>query len=104
VTGTPFGPAFLDARRRAGARDHVSMARWNSFKAHGDRGLAEAGNPHHRARVEYSEKTILVHLSDEDGPGWTCLAVDRETRRCAVSQARRQMDAASDAYERLYGA
>jgi hypothetical protein len=80
------------------------MARWNSFRTHGDRGLAEAGNPQHRARVEYSEKTILVHLSDEDGPGWTCLAVDRETRRYAVSQARRQMDAASDAYQRLYGA
>jgi len=82
----------------------VAMPRWNSFTTHGDRGLAEAGNPQHRARVEYSEKAILVHLSDEDGPGWTCLAVDRETRRYAVSQARRQLDAASDAYERLYGA
>jgi hypothetical protein len=81
----------------------VLVPRWNSFKTHGDRGLAEAGNPRHRARVEYSEKTILVHLSDEDGPGWTCLAVDRETRRYAVSQGRRQMDAASDAYDRLYG-
>ena len=82
--------------------DHVVMPRWNSFRTHGARGLAEAGNPQHRARVEYSEKTILV-LSDEDGPGWTCLAVDRETRRYAVSQGRRQMDAASDACERLYG-
>jgi hypothetical protein len=29
--------------------------------------------------------------------------VDRETRRYAVSQARRQVDAASDAYAQLYG-
>jgi hypothetical protein len=79
------------------------MPRWNSFRTHGDRGLAEAGNPLHRARVEYSDRTILVHLSDEDAPGWTCLAVDRETRRYAVSQARRQVDAASDAYAQLYG-
>jgi hypothetical protein len=79
------------------------MPRWSSFVTAGHRGLAEEGNPAHRARVEYSEKTILVHLSDEDGPGWTVLAVDRETRRCAVSQARRQLDAATDACERLYG-
>jgi hypothetical protein len=79
------------------------MPRWTSFVTAGRRGLAEEGNPAHRARVEYSERTILVHLSDEDGPGWTVLAVDRETRRYAVSQARRQLDAASDACERLYG-
>jgi hypothetical protein len=78
------------------------MPRWNSFVTSGPRGLSEAGNPAHRARVEYSEKTILVHLSDEDGPGWTVLAVDRQTRRWTVSQALRQIDAASDACERLY--
>jgi hypothetical protein len=43
-----------------------------------------------------------VHLSDEDGEGWTVLAVDRETRRWVVAQARRQLDAAEDAYSRLY--
>ena len=37
-----------------------AMARWDSFVTRGDRGLAEAGNPHHRARVEYSENTIRV--------------------------------------------
>ena len=30
------------------------------------------------------------------------LAVDRATRRWIVSQSRRQLDAATDAYERLY--
>jgi hypothetical protein len=43
-----------------------------------------------------------VHLSDEDGMGWTALAVDRATRRWVVAQARRQLDAAEDAYSRLY--
>ena len=43
-----------------------------------------------------------MHLSDEEGDGWTVLAVDRETRRWVVSQARRQMEAVQDAYARLY--
>lgn len=80
-------------RRRSG---------WTSFVAAGHRGLHEEGNPAHRARVEHNAATILVHLSGEDGPGWTCLAVDRETRRCAVAQGRRQSDAAQAAYAELY--
>jgi hypothetical protein len=43
-----------------------------------------------------------VHLSDEDGKGWTVLAVDRETRRWVVVQARKQLEAAEQAYEQLY--
>ena len=43
-----------------------------------------------------------MHLSDEDGPGWTVLAVDRATRRWVVVQGLRQLDAAEDAYGRLY--
>jgi hypothetical protein len=82
------------------------MARWSSFVADPEeerpRILHEEGNPAHRARVEYSETTILVHLSGEDGAGWTVLAVDRVTRRCAVAQGRRQIDAARAAYEELY--
>jgi hypothetical protein len=45
---------------------------------------------------------LLVHLSDEDGKGWTVLAVDRATRGCAVAQVLRQVDAAEAAYTRLY--
>jgi hypothetical protein len=44
---------------------------WSSFVASGERELSEAGNPEHRVRVEYSARTLLVHLSDEDGTGWT---------------------------------
>jgi hypothetical protein len=81
-------------------------SRWSSFVADPaeprPRTLREEGNPDHRARVEYSAETILVHLSDEDGAGWTVLAVDRATRRFAVAQARRQIDAAADAHRRLY--
>jgi hypothetical protein len=82
-------------------------SRWTSFVAdpHGDpaRTLHEDGNPHHRVRVEHDDRTLLVHLSDEDGAGWTVLAVDRATRRYVVAQARRQIDAARDAYGRLHG-
>ncbi len=66
------------------------------------RTLTESGNPAHRLRVEHNRETLLVHLSDEDGKGWTVLAVDRATRRWAVAQARRQLDAAEEAYSRLY--
>jgi hypothetical protein len=78
--------------------------RWTSF--HADPGtpriLHEEGNPAHRLRVEHNRHTLLVHLSDEAGDGWTVLAVDRATRRWVVSQARRQIEAAEDAYARLY--
>jgi len=81
-------------------------SRWTSFVADaGDervRTLSEEGNPAHRLRVEHNRDTLLVHLSDEDGEGWTVLAVDRATRRCVVAQGRRQREAAEDAYARLY--
>jgi hypothetical protein len=81
-------------------------AGWTSFVAdpHEERPrvLREAGNPHHRVRVEHNARTLLVHLSDEDGAGWTVLAVDRATRRHAVAQAPRQLDAAREAFARLY--
>ncbi|MGI8429459.1 MAG: hypothetical protein ACR2OB_09175 [Solirubrobacteraceae bacterium] len=64
--------------------------------------LSEEANRDHRARVEHNQDTILVHLSGEDGHGWTVLAVDRLTRRWAVAQAQRQLDAAQEAFERLY--
>ena len=66
------------------------------------RTLHEDGNPAHRLRVEHDGDTLLVHLSGEDGAGWTVLAVDRATRSYAVAQSRRQLDAAREAYERLY--
>jgi hypothetical protein len=81
-------------------------SRWTSFVADPDeerpRVLREEGNPDHRLRVEHNRDTLLVHLSDEDGKGWTVLAVDRASRRWAVAQARRQLEAAEDAYSRLY--
>ena len=64
--------------------------------------LHEEGNPAHRVRVEHNRDTVLVHLSGEDGHGWTVLAVDRTTRRWAVAQAGRQLDAAQDAFAQLY--
>jgi catechol 2,3-dioxygenase-like lactoylglutathione lyase family enzyme len=82
-------------------------SRWTSFVADPreprPRVLAEQGNARHRLRVEHNRDTLLVHLSDEDGSGWTVLAVDRATRRWAVTQAGRQADAAATAHRRLYG-
>jgi hypothetical protein len=83
-------------------------SRWTSFVADPDnprpRTLYEEGRPSHRARVEHNRNTILIHLSDEDGGGWTVVVVDRPTRRWAVAQARRQVEAAREAFERLYEA
>ncbi len=84
----------------------LSRSCWTSFVADPEdarpRTLYEEGNASHRARVEHNRDTILVHLSDEDGRGWTVLAVDRRTRLWAVGQARRQLDAAETAFRQLY--
>jgi hypothetical protein len=81
-------------------------SRWTSFVADAGaetpRALAEAGNPAHRVRVEHNRDTLLVHLSDEDGKGWTVLAVDRATRRWEVAQGRSQREVAAEAFARLY--
>lgn len=79
-------------------------SRWTSFVADeaGGHSLHEAGNPAHRLRVEHDRRTLLVHLSDEDGTGWTVLAVDRETRRHVVVQGRRQSQTAQQAHRALY--
>lgn len=81
--------------------------RWTSFVAPDPepgrrvRQLHEEGNPRHRLRVEHDGETLLIHLSDEDGGGWTTVAVDRATRHWAVAQAGRQADAAQTAYDGL---
>jgi catechol 2,3-dioxygenase-like lactoylglutathione lyase family enzyme len=84
-----------------------SRSRWTSFvadpKEERPRVLREQQNPTHRLRVEHNRATLLVHLSDEDGQGWTVLAVDRATRRWTVAQAPRQLDAVKDAHSELYG-
>lgn len=32
--------------------------------------------------VEHDSHTLLVHISDEDGRGWTTVALDRRSRAC----------------------
>jgi hypothetical protein len=66
------------------------------------RGLHESVNPDHRLRVEHDAHTLLIHLSNEDGAGWTTIAIDRATRRWAVAQDRVQTTTARKAYELLY--
>jgi|SRR5215813_10146288 len=81
--------------------------RWTSFvgipeKGGFTRGLHEQNNPAHRVRIEHNQDTLLIHLSDEDGGGWTTVAIDRATREWAVAQRTRQMDAAKAAWGQLY--
>lgn len=91
-------------------RPNAGRGRWTSFVAEDvtssrvARGLHEQANSRHRLRVEHDAYTMLIHLSDEDGTGWTTVAVDRATRACAVARALRQTDAARDAYDGLYAA
>jgi hypothetical protein len=85
-----------------------SRGRWTSFlgvpsPGRQVRGLQEEGNPLHRVRVEHDRHTLLVHISDEDGGGWTTVAIDRGTREWSVAQRDRQTDAAEAAYTLLYG-
>jgi hypothetical protein len=90
------------------ARTDSGRGRWTSFVADDTkpgrvvRGLHEQANPRHRLRVEHDAHTLLVHLSDEDGAGWTTIAVDRATRQWAVAQAPVQSEAARAAFEGLY--
>jgi hypothetical protein len=83
----------------------VPGSRWGSFVADagGAHLLHEAANPAHRCRIEHDAHTLLVHLSGEDGDGWTVLAVDRQTRRWAVGQAPTQLGAATRAVDGLRG-
>ncbi len=90
------------------ARPPSGRRRWTSFVADDTspgksvRGLHETTNPSHRLRVEHDQYTLLIHLSDEDGHGWTTIAVDRATRQSAIAQGLRQSDTAHRAYESLY--
>jgi hypothetical protein len=76
--------------------------RWTSFVTEGRRGLHEDGNAKHRLRVEHNKNTLLIHLSGEDGGAWTCVAVDRKTRKSVVAQAPTQLAAAEKAFAKLY--
>ncbi len=81
-------------------------SRWTSFLADPSelkpRILSESGNPQHRLRVEHNRDTLLIHLSGEDGKGWTVFAVDRATRSWAVAQGGAQQATAQGAFDRLY--
>jgi hypothetical protein len=81
----------------------VSPGRWGSFVSDAAQAhlLHEQGNPTHRCRVEHDRATLLVHLSGEDGDGWTTMAIDRATRAWAVAQAPTQLAAATRAVELL---
>jgi hypothetical protein len=90
-------------------RPEGSRGRWTSFVAaqvpagRKSRALREQQNPRHRVRVEHDNHTLLVHISDEDGQGWTTVALDRTSRAWSVAQRDTQVDAATAAHRALYG-
>ena len=96
-----------DARSKTLEKPQRRSVRWTSFVASTRRGrvvrgLEEEGNPLHRVRVEHNKDTLLIHISGEDGHGWTTLAIDRATREWSIAQRHRQLDAAKAAYGNLY--
>ena len=98
---------MTDSRSKAVKKPARKSVRWTSFvgtpiRGRVVRGLEEEKNPKHRVRVEHNRDTLLVHISDEDGQGWTTLAIDRATREWSIAQRHRQMEAAQAAYSRLY--
>ncbi len=102
------GVSATDGRSGPVDRPEGSRGRWTSFVAdlssggRAVRGLHEEGNLRHRVRVEHDRHTLLIHLSDEDGRGWTTVAVDRNSRAWSVAQRDTQLDAATRAYDALY--
>ena len=100
---------MTDARSNVVPLPAVRSRRWTSFvaapaKGRAIRGLQEEGNPNHRVRVEHNRHTLLVHVSNEDGEGWTTLAIDRESRQWSIAQRSRQQAAAEAACKLLYEA
>ena len=98
---------MTDACSKTVAAPRRRSPRWTSFvgsalRGRAVRGLEEEGNPLHRVRVEHNRDTLLVHISGEDGHGWTTVAIDRATREWSIAQRRRQSDAAQVAYSGLY--
>ena len=99
---------MTDGRSSRVAKPKRRSPRWTSFvatppKGRVVRGLQEEKNPAHRVRVEHNQDTLLVHVSGEDGKGWTTIAIDRGTREWAVAQRPSQGAAAQSAYGLLYG-
>jgi hypothetical protein len=64
--------------------------------------LCDEGNALHRVRVEHDNHTLLVHISDEHGGGWTALALDRATGEWSIAQRDSQLSAATAAHRALY--
>jgi hypothetical protein len=98
---------MADASSRRVPRRSSRSPRWTSFvggyaKGRRVRALQDEANPLHRVRVEHNRETLLIHLSNEDGQGWTTIAIDRPTREWSIAQRRVQLEAARAAYGNLY--
>jgi hypothetical protein len=66
------------------------------------RGLHEHTNPEHRVRVEHDDHTLLIHLSGEDGDGWTTWPSTGRPGNGRSCRTDGRIDTAREAYEQLY--
>jgi len=90
----------LDKPKRRSVRGTSFVA--STHRGRVVRGLEQEVNFMHRVREEQNKETLLIHLSGENGHGWTTLAIDRSTREWSIAQRRHQLDAAKAAYGKLY--
>jgi hypothetical protein len=100
---------MTDAWSRRVPRRPGRSPRWTSFvgglaKGKRVRALHDERNPLHRVRVEHNRDTLLIHVSNENGQGWTTIAIDRPTREWSIAQRAVQLEAAKAAYGNLYTA
>jgi hypothetical protein len=98
---------MTDGRSKKAPKPTRKSPRWTSFVGVAGRGrairqLQDEKNPKHRAKVEHNQDTLLIHVSNEDGGGWTTIAIDRATREWSVAQRKTQMAAAVAAHSNLY--
>ena len=96
-----------DGNSRKVGRHSSRGKRWTSFvggyvEGRRVRALQDEQNPLHRLRVVHDRHTLLIHLSNEDGDGWTTIAIDRPTREWSIAQRSTQDGSAEAAYENLY--
>ena len=91
-------------RPSTGARRCTSFVAPHEPAGKAVRHLHGEGKPAHGVRVGHDADTLLMHLSGEDGEGWTTIAIDRVTRALTVAQGVQQTDTAREAREGLYGA
>jgi len=86
LNGLRYHQVMPDARSKTLEKPQRRSVRCTSFAGTAPRGRVVRG------------------LEEDDGHGWTTLAIDRNTREWSIAQRHNQSDAAKAAYGNLYSA